>query len=141
MTGTGIDRVLDSLSNDMNTLKRIVGGRVVKYYSAPFPVLKQRLVNSVPCGNSDVESQFANLPIHVDETFIEDYARISTVLLPFTHVGGDFETMIFGNAGYEWSQWRYKTIEEAQTGHDNIVDHLKHNNADLELAIKKLLNE
>ena len=101
---------------------------------------KKHFVLGIPHGNPKVESQFTALNKHVDLTDIDGFAQVSTVLLPFPHLGGEYETMIFG-AGMNSPLWRYRTFEDAKKGHDRVVNWLRHENADLELAIKKLLNE
>jgi hypothetical protein len=56
---------------------------------------------------------------------------ISTVQLPFAHIGGLYETMIFPATGGEISDWgelfmeRYETQGEAERGHDVVVAQLQ----------------
>jgi len=46
---------------------------------------------------------------------------VSTVLLLTMHTGGQFETMVFPDGGYDEIQVRYATYEEALEGHKRIV--------------------
>lgn len=46
--------------------------------------------------------------------------RVSTVWLGIVHLGGLFETMIFGGER-DGSLWRYQTEVQAVAGHDQIV--------------------
>ena len=51
-------------------------------------------------------------------------SRVSTVWLGLEHVGGHWETMIFGGE-HDEDCWRWATREEALAGHDRIVQALK----------------
>lgn len=61
----------------------------------------------------------------IDKTVIGD-VLISTIWLGIDHSFGYgppliFETMIF-NGGLDQEQWRWHTVEEAQAGHDRVVE-------------------
>jgi hypothetical protein len=53
--------------------------------------------------------------------------RISTVFLGIPHIGGMFETMIFGGPLDGW-QVRAETLEQAHTNHARIVEALRDTN-------------
>jgi len=64
----------------------------------------------------------------VKKTSISDGADVSTVFLGLDHQFGDgppllFETLIFGG-DRDGDMWRYSTWEEAEAGHDAVVDEL-----------------
>lgn len=53
---------------------------------------------------------------------------VSTVRLPFTHIGGDYETLVFpATVEGEVASWaelamrRYETVEAAHAGHEAMV--------------------
>ncbi len=50
-----------------------------------------------------------------------DDVNVSTVCLPMMHIGGMYETMIFGGAFDEY-QWRYETEQEALEHHEKLVE-------------------
>jgi hypothetical protein len=71
----------------------------------------------------------------VKETKVGRY-RISTVFLGLDHNFGEdgppvlFETMVFDNEGERWrdlASERYSTWDEAERGHDKLVDDWKQN--------------
>jgi hypothetical protein len=62
----------------------------------------------------------------VDETYLNDDIRVSTVFLGLDHSFGHgppliFETMIFGGE-HDQAQWRYSTWEQAVKGHRIAVE-------------------
>lgn len=59
----------------------------------------------------------------------DSHITVSTVFLGIDHNWGDgrpllFETMIFGGPHNE-SMWRYTTYDEAEAGHQRVVDALR----------------
>lgn len=67
----------------------------------------------------------------VKETFFDDGTRISTVFLGLdhNHVGGKpllFETMVFSDCqDINEEMWRYSTWQEAETGHEVMVERVQ----------------
>jgi hypothetical protein len=62
----------------------------------------------------------------VAETQINPLIRVSTVFLIIDHSFGGgppilFETMVFGLPDDSEPQWRYRSWDEAQAGHDQVV--------------------
>lgn len=50
---------------------------------------------------------------------------VSTVFLSIEHLDGMlFETLVFGGE-YDEEMWRYRTIEEAEIGHQAVVDAIR----------------
>lgn len=65
----------------------------------------------------------------VGRDVLDGEVTISTVFLGINHNWGDgppvlFETMIFGGE-HDEAQWRYHTYDEAEAGHQRIVEALK----------------
>ncbi len=60
----------------------------------------------------------------VKVTYLMNGAKVSTVFLGLDHgYDGDvvlFETMVFGGR-LDQEQWRYRTWDEAEIGHENVV--------------------
>lgn len=55
----------------------------------------------------------------IDQTWSDD-VMISTVWLGLVHIGGWFETLIFGGA-HDGEMWRYSSEEQARKGHRRAV--------------------
>ena len=71
--------------------------------------------------------------------------RVNTVFLGMEHLGGMFETMIFGGPLDGYMQ-RYQTVEQARQGHCRIVDALSapnwlqwHLDGNLEYKLRALI--
>lgn len=63
----------------------------------------------------------------IEQTDIDEQVSVSTVFLTIDHGFGRsrlpvlFETMVFGGS-FDDRQWRYCTLEEAQVGHQIVVN-------------------
>ena len=56
---------------------------------------------------------------HIGDTDVRG-VRISTVRLPFIHIGGWYETLVFGGEMND-TMVRYNTVKEARKGHTAMV--------------------
>ena len=87
----------------------------------------------VVAGRDDLARQYKDPEARrVAQTKVGD-ASVSTVFLAIDHGWGNeppilFETMIFGGDYDEW-QWRYGTWEQAEAGHNRVVDALERGEA------------
>lgn len=60
----------------------------------------------------------------IEQTAINADIKVSTVWLGLVHIGGFFETMIFGGHR-DQDLWRYYTEKAARRGHKDIVAMVK----------------